>query len=506
MSVSPLILPRILPPQPSPAELLQQDIALIPAAPVLLPHDFPTVQLLVDWTNTGTWVDESAYCRQVGYSRGRAQVNDVFAAGSATVVLRNESGRFSPFNPAGPLYPNAQGGRPIKFTATYRGITYAQFSGYTTEGAQTELLPTPTVTLQCLDAFDPFSRSKASISLQTGQTTDAIIAAILAAYGWTGGTSLEAGRTLPYYAQISKTVLQALQEVALNELGGAVFMGKDGAVVFQASGHRAAAVSSITLNGGIEAMQLGYRVSDLVDRVRVTYGAYTFTAVTGSVYSGNVNRQLPAQSYTTFSDSMTSADPGSVITPVAYTDYTASDGTAYNPYTGGGNLDVTNSVWLETFSVSGGQFTATFYNSLPYVVQLTGFTVRGSGLLASVQNPPVYEVDIGSPQVTNQPYEVEAAFVTDITAIAAYATARANALGSQHPRPVVAVVGRTPALMAFVLGVDLSQRITLVDNAAPWLSGLNGDFFVEHVDFQLQSGQIPSVQLTLFDTSQGIPA
>lgn len=466
---------------------------------------FPTVQFLVDWTNTGTFVDESAYVREIQIARGRAAVNDVFGAGTATVILRNESGRFGPYNPASPLYPNVIGARPFKLTTTFQGILYPEFVGYTNEYTVTEKLPKPEATISGIDAFDPMSRSKATIALQTGQTTDSIIRAILTAYGWTGLERLDVGRILPYYAQIGKTVLQALQEVSQNELGGAIFMGKDGAVVFQNAGHRAAQSSSYTLNGGIEDMNLGLRQSDLIDSVRITYGSYSLTTTTQNLYTGNINRQLPAQQYTTFTDYITSAQPSSIVTPVPYTDYTANDGTAYIPYTGGGNLDVTNSVWLETFSVSGGKFTATFYNSLPYTVQLSSFGIRGLGLV-SVNNPPVYEVDVGSPQVENQAYELTVSFVTDINAIAAFATARANALGSQHPRPVITVVGRSASLMAFILGCDLSQRITLTDTAAPWLSQLNADFFIEHINLSIIPGQIPTAQLTLFDTSQGIPA
>jgi hypothetical protein len=478
---------------------------LVAAAKFGVSQLFPTVQFLVDWTNTGTFVDESAYVREIQIARGRAAVNDVFGAGTATVILRNESGRFGPYNPASPLYPNVIGARPFKLTTTFQGILYPEFVGYTNEYTVTEKLPKPEATISGIDAFDPMSRSKATIALQTGQTTDSIIRAILTAYGWTGLERLDVGRILPYYAQIGKTVLQALQEVSQNELGGAIFMGKDGAVVFQNAGHRAAQSSSYTLNGGIEDMNLGLRQSDLIDSVRITYGSYSLTTTTQNLYTGNINRQLPAQQYTTFTDYITSAQPSSIVTPVPYTDYTANDGTAYIPYTGGGNLDVTNSVWLETFSVSGGKFTATFYNSLPYTVQLSSFGIRGLGLV-SVNNPPVYEVDVGSPQVENQAYELTVGFVTDIIAIAAFATARANALGSQHPRPVITVVGRSASLMAFILGCDLSQRITLTDTAAPWLSQLNADFFIEHINLSIIPGQIPTAQLTLFDTSQGIPA
>src|SRR5438105_2571742 len=66
----------------------------------------PTVKVEVDWTNTGVWVDESASCQSVSVTRGRAAATDVFGPGSASVIMKNPTGRFGPFNSFSPLYPN----------------------------------------------------------------------------------------------------------------------------------------------------------------------------------------------------------------------------------------------------------------------------------------------------------------------------------------------------------------------------------------------------------------
>lgn len=467
---------------------------------------FLALTVLIDWTNSGVWVDESAYVHTFSYARGRATINDVFGSSSATLTLRNASGRFSPYNPSSPLFPNVVGNRPVRVSATYQGTVYAQWAGYTDDFSVTELLPSPTVTLQCVDAFGLFARSTVSIGLVQNKTTDALIAALLSQYGWAGGSTLESGQTLALFNQGTKNTLQALQDIARNELGGALFMGKNGGVIFQNAGHRAASTSTITLSGLIENNLLRLRQTDLVDRVAITYATAYLGTNSGTLYSGQVHRQLPAQSYTTITDALADGDPSTAITPVAGTDWTAADTSVFNPNTRGGPLDVSSNLWLETFTVSGGNFTATFYNSLPYTVTLTSFQVRGTGLLVRQQNPPVYDIAVASPQVMNQPYQLTVDWVTDLSAITAFATARANALGTQHPRPVVTVVGRSDALMAFILGVDLSQRITLVDNAGPWQSGLSGDFFVEHIALNITPGQIPTAQLTLFDTVQGTPA
>lgn len=474
--------------------------------------NFPTVKVEVDWTNTGTWVDESTYCRGVHIQRGRTPGNDVFAAGQAVVRLKNDSGRFGPFNTGSALSPNVVGGRPVRIHASYQGTSYAEFQGFTTEFAQQPQLAQAEVAITCLDAFDGFTRKTPTLALQQSQRTDQLLTTLLSNASWAGGTTFESGRSVPLYAPTQQNLLQELQEAAAQELGGALWMGKDGTVTFQNAGHRAAATSALTLTS-VEAMQLGVRQNDLVSSVVVNYGTYRLdTVTTQTLYSGLANLAIPAQSSVTITKTLTVAGSQSVIAPVPGTDYAATDGTPFSNLTDGGNLNVTNNVWLQSWATDGVTFTATFYNSLPYQVYLTTFQVRGVGGIVSQSNQPSVSAAPGSPLVTNVTKTYTADWLTDYTALSSYATTRANALGAQHPRPIITLVGKSTALVAAILAADLSERITLSDlgtpSTAPWLTQLNGDFFIEAIDLtiQHQPRQILTAQWSLFDSTQGVPA
>src|SRR5215831_4828654 len=321
----------------------------------------PAYTLEVDWTNSGVWVNETAYLRGATVSRGRSQVNDAFGAGQCTLRLRNLEGRFSPFWTGSPNYPNVIGGRPLRLTASFRGTSYRLFTGFTGDFDQTTAAPAAETSITAFDAFNRFRMASAFAAPQTGPRTDQVISAILAAAGWTGSTMLDIGQTLPVYAQVASNVLQALQHAALQDCAGLLFMGRDGSVVFQGRLNRANQPiwQAFTQTDGI---QVGLRQNDLVDVIHATFATQTLgsTLATTSAYSGLSGAALPPGS-TTLTDSFGPPAVQAVLWPLAITDYTANDDSS-------DMLDVTANVYVTAFSNTQNTFSVTFQNLLPYTV------------------------------------------------------------------------------------------------------------------------------------------
>lgn len=76
-----------------------------------------------------TWTDITSYVRGPSWERGRQFELDRIEAGIGTILVDNRSGDWNPENTAGAFYPNVKPGIPIRITATWDHVDYAQFYG-----------------------------------------------------------------------------------------------------------------------------------------------------------------------------------------------------------------------------------------------------------------------------------------------------------------------------------------------------------------------------------------
>ncbi|NLE76314.1 MAG: hypothetical protein GX605_06125 [Chloroflexi bacterium] len=113
----------------------------------------PACQVVVDWTRAGwgsegAWVDETAYVRSLQLDQRAADLRGKgvailgnSAAATGQVALDNSTGRFSPHNTGGALYPYIRDGLmvgvPVRiYLGFHHGATperLVQFSGYIAE-------------------------------------------------------------------------------------------------------------------------------------------------------------------------------------------------------------------------------------------------------------------------------------------------------------------------------------------------------------------------------------
>lgn len=95
----------------------------------------PTVTVEIEWT-VGTWTDVStdlAFEQGTSGTFGRPSEFDDVSAGVWRVVLRNDTGTYTPDNPLSTYYPNVVENRRLRVTVTPPGgSAYVRFLGYIT--------------------------------------------------------------------------------------------------------------------------------------------------------------------------------------------------------------------------------------------------------------------------------------------------------------------------------------------------------------------------------------
>lgn len=77
-----------------------------------------------------TWTDISSYVLSYSSRGGRQHELDRFESRTATILLDNTDGRFSPYNTSSPYTGNIVPSTPIWVQAVYSGASYSRFFGY----------------------------------------------------------------------------------------------------------------------------------------------------------------------------------------------------------------------------------------------------------------------------------------------------------------------------------------------------------------------------------------
>lgn len=139
---------------------------------------------------TPTWTDISTYAHGFEVKRGRSRILDAMQAGTATILLNNQDGRFHPGNTSGAYYPNVRVLTPIRIRATYSAVTYDLFRGFVEAWPQqySQAGKRAVVSAQCVDGFRLLAMTETSHTEVT-QLAGTRIDNLLDTAGWPSGAS-----------------------------------------------------------------------------------------------------------------------------------------------------------------------------------------------------------------------------------------------------------------------------------------------------------------------------
>jgi hypothetical protein len=219
--------------------------------------------------------------RQIQIRRGRNIARDTYEAGTCTVRIFDQNGRFNPQNTSSDIYGFLTPLRKLRISAEYLGVTYYLFSGYTTDYVYTydQAENVSYVEINASDAFRLFAMATiTSVTGQAaGQDTGTRIGKILDTVDFPSSMrSLDTGNTLTQADPATiRTPLEAIKNAETSEQG-AFFVSPEGNVIFK---NRANTISSagstptaFNQTGGIPYKNLVFAFDDklIVNQSTVT--------------------------------------------------------------------------------------------------------------------------------------------------------------------------------------------------------------------------------------------
>jgi hypothetical protein len=237
--------------------------------------------ILSDSTAPALVVDLTDVTRGIRINRGRNIGRDIYEAGTCTVRIYDQTGRFNPQNTSSDLYGYLTPLRKLRISAVYNGVDYYLFSGYTTDYVYTydQAENVSYVDINASDAFRLLNLAAiTSVSgSSAGQDTGTRIAKILDTVQFPNSMrTLDTGNSLTQAdPATSRTALAAVQNCEFSEQG-AFYFSPEGNAIFK---NRSNTISSaggtpIAFNqtGGIPYKNLVFAFDDklIVNQANVT--------------------------------------------------------------------------------------------------------------------------------------------------------------------------------------------------------------------------------------------
>jgi hypothetical protein len=237
--------------------------------------------ILSDSTAPALVVDLTDVTRAIRINRGRNIGRDIYEAGTCTIRIYDQTGRFNPQNTSSDLYGNLTPLRKLRISAIYNGVDYYLFSGYTTDYIYT-YDQAENVSYVDINASDGFRLlNLAAITSVTGssagQDTGTRIAKILDTVQFpTQMRTLDTGNSLTQAdPATSRTALAAVQNCEFSEQG-AFYFSPEGNAIFK---NRSNTISSaggtptdFNQTGGIPYRNLVFAFDDklIVNQANIT--------------------------------------------------------------------------------------------------------------------------------------------------------------------------------------------------------------------------------------------
>jgi len=182
--------------------------------------------------------DLTSVTRRISIRRGRNLISDTYEAGTVTVRIYDPNSSFNPQNTSSPYFGKLTPLRKIRISATYGGLTYYLFSGYTTDYVYSydQGENVSYVDINAVDAFRLFNLAAVTTitGQANGQDTGTRINKILDTVDFPDTMrTISTGNSLTQAdSGTSRTSLSAIKNVEFSEQG-AFFVSPEGNAIFK---------------------------------------------------------------------------------------------------------------------------------------------------------------------------------------------------------------------------------------------------------------------------------
>ena len=437
----------------------------------------PTWAIEVDWDDDESFAhDETSRVVDFSTRYGRDDELGMPAAGRATIVLRNDDGRFTPENSGGALYGDLEALRRVRIKATFAATPYNIFYGFI---ARIQPRPiTRTCILDCEDLFIFLRTFELNQALATDQLTSQRVTDILTTVGVAGGDmDINAGQTsLPYSAWRNTDALTAVQAVADSELGGIFYIAPDGKATFEDRHFRPKAALDATLTNVARSVEYDRREDQVFSRARLQAAGFEEGAAGSQIWGLlplpreiEAGKTLPLEiNYPSLAKSVT--------TPVTVTDWAATADQA------GAGADKTAQVTSESFTDYGGGASWELKNNDTASVWLQKCQIRGTPLQRPSELRTVQRTAAGGVGPFAKTYTRTYPLISDTMLLGAFAEYLVERYKTPQPRLRVTLLAKSDAILTQQLARQVSDRVHITDTTQAWQTKVDGEFFIEAVE------------------------
>ena len=484
---------------------------------------FGKYNVYVDWNNDGDFADTnddiSADVVSVTSRIGRnfaSQLTGEAIAGTMTVEVRNETGKYSPFNTSGALYGNLVPNRKIQFASYYPSVTILWSGFIESINPQVGQDKRQTAIISSRGAFRRFSQQNIRVPMSTSTATGAAVTAVLDAAAWgAADRAIDTGETTMTRFFFTGAALTGLRQIEHTE-SGFIKETKDGKIAFEDRHHRLETTTSNTSQATFADDGTGFGYMNIMqeDAMGLVYNeflspvsVYTVASVATlwthplATTSGTAPALEDGESITVLAEYPNETSANNVVgvetwtSSAATTDYlanTAANGTGVNET---GDLTVSNVKTSKNMEI-------TITNGAGVKVFLTKLQARGTAV--TISDPATIKTADSASQTKygkrTYPRNDEAKFVPTQEEAQDWCLQALNA----HKEPTATVqltfsANQSNNALSEALTREVSDRITLKANNNVKF-GLSRDFYVESVVHRVGQAGAHSVTYGLSDT------
>lgn len=374
---------------------------------VLMEHPIYIVE--IEFT-ANIWTDVSADCSHVTISRQIGTIDSGLSVGTAEVLLRNDTGKYSPSNATSPYFPNVTTYKNVRIRSTYLNGTYYLFSGvvvgYSVDPARGNRI----CIIQCSDRMTLLQYRYINLPLKVDINVKALLEDVLDEAGITARTIDALYDTIPFVWFRNRRPIEVLNEMII--FGNyKMYVDPAGTLKIRDRYMGLAGTSIATYNDSFVEMGYVLTPDNIANHVSVSGTPRRIAAaVTVVANLEDIILIQAGQTITltlTYYDTLTneSGVPATeMVTPVATTDYTAN---TKHDSTG---ADKTGQLTINV-TFQGASADIDIENNNSVQVYLTKMQLRGK----PIQKQPVISAtadDVPS-QVTNgqRDYSIESEYI-----------------------------------------------------------------------------------------------